>query len=71
MVYDNEYRTALSKELLEYSENGVSFSVDGMKVRPEDGLIDMLLAESDCTYMRNYQFKGGKIVKIEFDKVNL
>ena len=71
MYIDDEYRAALKAELLGLKENGVSFSLDGKIVEPEDCLIDMLLADSDGTYMRNYQFEGGKVVKIEFDKVSL
>ncbi len=71
MYIDEDYRAALKAELLGLKEKGVSFSLDGKIVEPEDRLVDMLLAESDCTYMRNYQFKGGKVVKIEFDKVRL
>lgn len=71
-VDDNKsYRLALNEELLGFRERGVSFSVNGRDVQPEDGLVDMLLADTDCTYMRNYQFKGSKIVKIDFNRIKL
>lgn len=71
METDKNYRSALKEELLGLKENGVTFRVNGDEVEPEDGLIDMLLNENDCIYMRNYEFKGGKLVEIEFEKINL
>ncbi len=71
MKTDGNYRAALKKELLSLRESGVSLIVDGAQVEPEDCLVDRLLAENGCTYMRNYEFKGGKLVEIEFEKINL
>ena len=68
---DEDYRKTLSRELQSFSESGVHFSVNGREVRPDEGLVDMLLAEDDCTYMRNYKFRGGRIAAIEFDKISL
>ncbi|MBD5158136.1 MAG: hypothetical protein HDT13_10965 [Butyrivibrio sp.] len=71
MKTDKNYKSALKEELLSLRESGVTFRVDGVEVEPEDCLVDRLLDESDCTYMRNYEFKGGKLVEIEFEKINL
>lgn len=64
-------KTALKKELEDFGEQGVRFSVEGTPVEPGDGLVDMLLADENCTYMRNYVFKDEKIVEINFDKIKL
>ncbi|MGN0374141.1 MAG: hypothetical protein ACI4EN_01470 [Butyrivibrio sp.] len=64
-------KTALRKELEDFGERGVRFSVEGQPVEPDDRLVDMLLADESCTYMRNYVFKGGRIVEINFDKIKL
>lgn len=71
MEFDGDYKSSLKNELLCLKESGVSFRVDGVEVEPEDSLVDRLLAENGCTYMRNYQFKGGKLVEIEFEKISL
>ena len=42
-----------------------------LKREPDDTLVDMLLAEDNCTYMRNYVFQGKDIVEINFDKIKL
>lgn len=68
---DEDYRDALKAELLGLKENGVSFTLDGKAVEPGDRLIDKLLTTKGCTYMRNYQFRDGRIIAIEFDKVRL
>ncbi len=64
-------KAVLKKELESFEERGVKFSLDGMPVEPDDTLVDMLLAEDDCTYMRNYVFQGKNIVEINFDKIKL
>lgn len=71
MKTDKNYRSALKEELLSLRESGVSFLMDGAEVEPGDCLVDRLLDENDCTYMRNYEFKGGKLVEIEFEKISL
>ena len=64
-------KAVLKKELEDFEERGVKFSLDGIPVEPDDTLVDMLLAEDDCTYMRNYVFQGKEIVEINFDKIKL
>lgn len=64
-------KAVLKKELEDFGERGVRFSLDGMPVEPDDTLVDMLLAEDNCTYMRNYVFQGKDIVEINFDKIKL
>ena len=64
-------KAVLKKELKDFGERGVRFSLDGMPIEPDDTLVDMLLAEDNCTYMRNYVFQGKDIVEINFDKINL
>lgn len=71
MKTDVNYRSALKEELLNLKESGVSFLIDGAEVEPGDSLVDRLLSENGYTYMRNYEFKGGKLVEIEFEKINL
>ena len=68
---NEDYRAALKAELLGLKENGVSFSLNGKIVAPGDRLVDQLLTDKDYTYMRNYRFRNGKIVAIEFDKIRL
>ena len=64
-------KAVLKKELTEFEERGVKFSLDGIPIEPDDELVDMLLAEDNCTYMRNYVFQGKDIVEINFDKIKL
>ena len=64
-------KAVLKKELTDFGEQGVKFSLDGVPVEPDDELVEMLLAEDDCTYMRNYVFQGKDIVEINFDKIKL
>lgn len=64
-------RTELSKELVEFEKQGVKFSVGGTPMETEEGLVDLLLADDNCTYMRNYVFQGEKIVEINFDKIKI
>lgn len=67
----NDERIALEKELTGLKEGGVYLSMDGKEVEPGAQLVDLLLAESGYTYMRNYKFREGKVVGIEFDKICL
>ncbi|MGN0370777.1 MAG: hypothetical protein ACI4EW_09540 [Butyrivibrio sp.] len=67
----NDERTALEKELAGLKAGGVYLSVEGKEVEPGEQLVDLLLAESGYTYMRNYKFRDGKVVGIEFDKISL
>lgn len=64
-------RTELNKELVEFEKQGVKFSVAGIPMETEEGLVDLLLADDNCTYMRNYVFQGEKIVEINFDKIKI
>ena len=52
---NEDYRAALKAELLGLKENGVSFSLNGKIVEPGERLVDQLLTDKDCTYMRNYR----------------
>ncbi len=63
--------TTLKKELTELTQNGVRLSLNGYNVEPGDSLVNLLLAENGCTYMRSYEFKGGKVVGISFEKIKL
>ena len=71
MTGKSTYRTFLVNELCKFSRNGVELCVNGEPVASEKKLAEMILAENGCTYMRNYNFEGNKITKIEFDKVKL
>ncbi len=64
-------KTELSKELAELEKQGVKFSLSGLPVSPMEGLVDLLLSDDDCTYMRNYVFQGDRIVEINFDKIKI
>lgn len=64
-------KAELNKELAEFEKQGVRFSVNGRPIESDEGLVDLLLADDNCTYMRNYVFQGEKIVEINFDKIKL
>ena len=64
-------KAALKKELDDFEKNGVKFLFEGSHVESGENLVDMLLGDEDCTYMRNYVFKGAKIVEIGFNKIKL
>lgn len=68
---EKQEKAALKKELEDFSNNGVAFYMDGNPVEAGESLVDMLLGDEDCTYMRNYVFKGAKIVEIGFNKIKL
>ena len=68
---EEQKKAALKKELEDFSNNGVSFYMDGNPIEAGENLVDMLLGDEDCTYMRNYVFKGAKIVEIGFNKIKL
>ncbi len=64
-------KAALKKELEDFEKNGVKFLMDGNPIETGENLVDILLGDEDCTYMRNYVFKGAKIVEIGFNKIKL
>lgn len=64
-------KAALKKELEDFEKNGVKFLMDGNPIEKGENLVDILLGDEDCTYMRNYVFKGAKIVEIGFNKIKL
>ncbi len=64
-------KTELSNELVEFEKQGVKFSVGGLPIESKEGLVDLLLSDDSCTYMRNYVFQGEKIVEINFDKIKI
>ena len=68
---EKQEKAILKKELEDFSNNGVVFYMDGNPVEAGEALVDMLLGDEDCTYMRNYVFKGAKIVEIGFNKIKL
>lgn len=68
---EEQEKAALKKELDDFEKNGVKFLMDGYPVEPSENLVDILLGDEDCTYMRNYVFKGAKIVEIGFNKIKL
>lgn len=67
----NTYRISLIKEFREYNRQGVKLCIRGREIGSEPELADLILNERGFTYMRNYEYEDGKIVKIEFDKVRL
>lgn len=71
MSYSTEDRKPLLRELYALNNEGVSLLVEGRKVRPGARLVDTLLGESGCTYMRNYRYENGKVVEINFNKIIL
>ncbi len=64
-------KESLTQELLQFGNEGVALYVDGTTIEPNRDLADLLLAEDGCTYMRNYIFKGEKVVGLEFEKIYL
>lgn len=68
---EEQKKAALKKELEDFSNNGVAFFMDGNPIEAGENLVEMLLGDEDCTYMRNYVFKGAKIVEIGFNKIKL
>lgn len=64
-------KAALIKELNDFEKSGVKFLMDGKPVESSEIIADMMLGEEDCTYMRNYVFKGARIVEIGFNKIKL
>lgn len=68
---EEQEKAALKKELDDFEKKGVKFLLEGSPIEPGDNLVDMLLGDEDCTYMRNYVFKGARIVEIGFNKIKL
>jgi hypothetical protein len=68
---EEQKKAALKKELENFSNNGVVFYMEGNPIEAGESLVEMLLGDEDCTYMRNYVFKGAKIVEIGFNKIKL
>lgn len=61
----------LYNELCRLNSMGVSLIVDDRKVTPHEGALSMLVAEPDCTYMRDYHYEGGEIKEIRFDRITI
>ncbi len=68
---EEQKKAALKKELENFSNNGVVFYMEGNPIEAGESLVEMLLGDEDCTYMRNYVFKGATIVEIGFNKIKL
>ncbi len=71
MKTNTQNKQELVNELYNYNKEGVDLILDGRKVMPDERLAELLLSESDCTYMRNYIFQDQKVIGIEFDKVEM
>ena len=69
--YGPDQRRELKTELLSYRQNGIYLSVEGVPRLPDDEMVELILGEDECTYMRDYRFKGGEIVGINFNRIRL
>lgn len=61
----------LKNELKDLYNSGVKFTLEGRFIECGDNLFNTLLREDGCTYMRNYAFFEGRLVRVDFDKVEL
>ena len=68
MMYD---KASLTNELKELRNNGVLLTLEGNPVTSEEHLAELIIAEKECTYMREYVFQDNKVVEIDFGKISL
>ena len=68
MMYD---KASLTNELKELRNNGVLLTLEGNPVTSEEHLAELIIAENECTYMREYIFQDNRVVEIDFDKIYL
>ena len=68
MMYD---KASLTNELKELRNNGVLLMLEGNPVISEEHLAELIVAEKECTYMREYVFQDNKVVEIDFGKILL
>ena len=64
-------RVNLKRELTDFRKNGVLLTIGGKAVEPGDRLVDLLLSEKGCTYMRNYVYTNSGISEIQFQKIKI
>ena len=68
MMYD---KASLTNELKELRNNGVLLTLEGNPVTSEEQLAELIVAEKECTYMREYVFQDNRVVEIDFGKISL
>ena len=68
MMYD---KASLTSELKKLRSSGVLLTLEGNPVTSEEHLAELIIAEKECTYMRDYVFQDKKVVEIDFDKITL
>ena len=61
----------LYNELCQFSRKGVPIMVGGYQAELDRSFTDMILCESDCTYMRDYSFDSqGNVIGITLERIS-